>query len=189
MNGREFLRISGVTIGVASAGSYLLRDKTNFLRSDFEDDSIVNFSFQQVKKRYYTWLPLRQADMTHNLVKVRLQKTVDTPKYDTQRIRKRRTVRSGYKTETLRKEDSAYLLSGENDFTHFIPNGSKEFKWLNEQTTELNRIQAYRNASQKELSEWIRFSSREAKNNCDGLITAGMELLAGTFEIFIIRKT
>ena len=50
MNRREFLRISGVTIVVASAGTYLLSDKTNFLRSDFEDDSIVKFSFQPGEK-------------------------------------------------------------------------------------------------------------------------------------------
>jgi len=243
MNRSEFLRISGVTIVVASAGTYLLSDKTNFLRSDFEDDSIVNFSFQPGEKEilylaslapsghntqpwlvHYIepyhwiigndkskWLPavdpsqretvlsigafiqnlefaanytgytcefklLAATNQDTDLLEVRLQKTAGVPNYDTQKLLKRRTVRSGYLTATLKKEDSAYLLSGENDYTHFIPNGSKEYKWLNEQTIEANRIQAYRNAAQQELSEWIRFSSREAEKHCDGLTTAGMEL-------------
>ena len=243
MNRRELLRISGVTIVVASAGTYLLSDKTNFLRSDFEDDSIVKISFQPGENEilylaslapsghntqpwlvHYIepyhwiigndkskWLPavdpsqretvlsigafiqnlefaannagyscsfnlLAETNKDRDLVEVRLQKTLGVRNYDTQKLLKRRTVRSGYLTETLRKEDSAYLLSGESDYTHFIPHGSKEYKWLNEQTIEANRLQANCNAAQKELSEWIRFSSKEAEKHCDGLTTAGMEL-------------
>jgi len=243
MNRRKFLRISGVTIVVASVGTYLLSDKTNFLRSDFEDNSIERFSFQPGEKEilylaslapsghntqpwfvHYIepyhwiigndkskWLPavdpsqretvlsigafiqnlefaannygyictfnlLAATNQDEDLMEVRLHKSIGVPKYDTDKIRMRRTVRSGYLADALTKEDSAYLQSGETDFSHFIPHGSKEFKWLNEQTIEANRIQAYRNAAQKELSEWIRFSSREAKRHCDGLTTAGMEL-------------
>jgi hypothetical protein len=78
--------------------------------------------------------------------------------------------------DALKKEDTAYLLDNETDFFHFIPNSSKEYNWLNEQTIAANRIQTYRDAAQKELSEWIRFSGNEARKHCDGLTTAGMEL-------------
>ena len=47
---------------------------------------------------------------------------------------------------------------------------------MNEQTIEANKIQAYRDNAQKELAEWIRFSSRDAEKYCDGLTTASMEI-------------
>jgi hypothetical protein len=67
-------------------------------------------------------------------------------------------------------------LHGDTDFLYYFPNTSKEYKWLNEQTIEANRIQAYRDNAQKELAEWIRFSSTDAKKYCDGLTTASMEM-------------
>jgi hypothetical protein len=122
----------------------------------------------------FTLLALTNQD--ENILDVRLQKSTTAIKYDINKIKNRRTVRSGYLNAVLKKEDAAYLLGNETDFTHFIPNSSKEYNWLNEQTIEANRLQAYRDAAQKELSEWIRFSSNEAKKYCDGLTTAGMEL-------------
>jgi hypothetical protein len=47
---------------------------------------------------------------------------------------------------------------------------------LNEQTIEANRIQAYRDDAEKELANWIRFSSKDAKTHCDGLTLASMEI-------------
>jgi hypothetical protein len=78
--------------------------------------------------------------------------------------------------DVLKKEDASYLMENENAYIYFIPNNCKEYSWLNEQTIEANRLQAYRDTAQKELSEWIRFSWNEAKNHCDGLTIAGMEL-------------
>jgi len=119
---------------------------------------------------------LAVTNQDENIAEVRLQKTTAVTKYDIDKLKNRRTVRSGYLKDTLKKEDSAYLLENENDFTHFIPGGSKEFTWLNEQTIEANRIQAYRDAAQQELSEWIRFSGKDAQKHLDGLTTAGMEI-------------
>lgn len=119
---------------------------------------------------------LAVTNQDENMLEVKLQKNSATTKYDISKLKNRRTVRSGYLNAVLKKEDEAYLLENESDFFHFISNNSKEYKWLNEQTIEANRIQAYRDEAQKELSEWIRFSSNEAKKHCDGLTTAGMEL-------------
>ena len=66
MNRREFLGISGVTIAVASSGTYLLSDKTNFLRSDFADDSIAKFSFQPSERDIVPGFPWHQADIIRN---------------------------------------------------------------------------------------------------------------------------
>jgi hypothetical protein len=119
---------------------------------------------------------LAVTNQDENIMEVRLQKTGGSVKYDIAKLLRRRTVRSGYLSDVLKREDAAFLPEGEMDFSHFIFKGSNEYNWLNEQTIEANRIQAYREAAQNELSEWIRFSSKDARKNCDGLTLAGMEL-------------
>ena len=76
----------------------------------------------------------------------------------------------------MKKEDADYLFNQEQDFFHFMSNGAKEYHYLNEQTIEANKIQSYRDDAEKELSEWIRFSSKDAEKYNDGLTTAGMEI-------------
>jgi len=60
-------------------------------------------------------------------------------------------------------------MNNENDFIHYIFNSSKEHRWLNEQTIEANSIQSYRDAAQMELADWIRFSSKDAREHSDRL--------------------
>ncbi len=119
---------------------------------------------------------LAVTNQDKEILEVRLKKAAPAATYDINRIRNRRTVRSGYLNNSLKPADLAYLTENEELFTTFFSNQSKEYGWLNEQTIEANRIQAGRDMAQKELSEWIRFSSREAKERCDGLTTAGMEM-------------
>ncbi len=119
---------------------------------------------------------LAVTNQDKHILEARLQKNTSATKYDINKLKNRRTVRSHYLNDILKKEDERDLLENENEFFHFIPNSSKEYEWLNEQTIEANRIQAYRDAAQKELSGWMRFSSSEAEKHCDGLTTAGMEL-------------
>lgn len=107
---------------------------------------------------------------------VKLTKSVSVPSFDIDKIKNRRTVRSNYSNDFLKKEDADYLFNDEQDFLHFIPSGAKEYHYLNEQTIEANKIQSYRDAAEKELSEWIRFSSNDAKKYNDGLTTASMEI-------------
>ena len=110
------------------------------------------------------------------IMDVRLTKQSSTPKFDIKKIKQRRTVRSNYLNEVLKTEDLNYLLNDEADLFHFIPNTAKEYQWLNEQTIGANRIQSYRDAAQNELADWIRFSSKDAAQYCDGLTMAGMEI-------------
>jgi len=119
---------------------------------------------------------LALTNQDEHIMEVRLNKATGVPKYDTDKLRNRRTVRSGYSTDLIKKEDLFYLIGQERDFSYFIGNDTKEYTWLNEQTIEANRVQAFRDAAQKELSEWIRFSNSDAEKNCDGITLAGMEL-------------
>ncbi|OQP52518.1 nitroreductase [Niastella populi] len=121
------------------------------------------------------WNVIAATNEDENIAEVRLIKTGSVPGYDISRIKRRRTLRNGYFDAALRKADLAYLLADDLHFFYF-PNTSKEYRWLNEQTIEANRIQAYRDDAQKELAEWIRFSSKDAQSYRDGLTTAGMEM-------------
>jgi hypothetical protein len=116
------------------------------------------------------------SNQDENLVDVKLIKTSTIFKFDIEQIKLRRTIRSNYLSDILKKEDSLFLLKEETDFNHYIPNTAKEHVWLNEQTIEANRIQAYRDAAQSELANWIRFSSKDAAQHLDGLTLAGMEI-------------
>jgi hypothetical protein len=116
------------------------------------------------------------TNQDENIVDVKLTKAISAIKFDIEKIKHRRTIRSNYLSDTLKKEDSLYLIAEETDFIHYINNSSKEHKWLNEQTIEANRMQAYRDATQSELANWIRFSSKDAAMHLDGLTLAGMEI-------------
>lgn len=115
------------------------------------------------------------TNQDENIMEVKLTKS-PVPLFDITKIKSRRTVRSNYLNDILKKEDLVYLMDDKSDFIHYIPNISKEHQWLNEQTIEANRVQSYRDAAQKELAQWIRFSSKDAAQYCDGLTTASMEI-------------
>ncbi len=119
---------------------------------------------------------LAQSAQDENLVEARLYWSGEVPDFEVEKIKKRRVVRSNYLADVLKKEDAGYLTAGETDFIHYIPNISKEHLLVNEQTIEANKIQSYRDPAQQELSDWIRFSSKEAQKKEDGLTIASMEM-------------
>jgi len=119
---------------------------------------------------------LANSNQDENILDLKLKKINNAPSFNIEKIQLRRTIRSNYLDDHLKKDDLSYLIGDETDRIHFIPNACKEYDWLNEQTIEANRIQAYRNDAQTELAEWIRFSSKDAEKNTDGLTLAGMEI-------------
>lgn len=119
---------------------------------------------------------IASTNQDENVLDVKLVRLGNIIKYDIQKIKQRRTIRSDYLDAALKKEDVDYLLNGEDAFFHFIPNNAKENAWLNEQTIEANRIQSFRDAAQNELAEWIRFSNKDAERFADGLTPASMEI-------------
>ena len=110
------------------------------------------------------------------VTEVKLFKTSKGNGSELRQILNRRTVRANLLTEKLKTEDLNGLIADEPDDLHFLARGSKEYYWLNDQTIEANRIQSYRDPAQKELADWIRFSSKAAKKYEDGLTTASMEM-------------
>lgn len=119
---------------------------------------------------------LASTNQDENIVDVKLSKVSNIIKFDIEQIKQRRTVRSNYLGDVLKKEDSTFLINEEKDFIHYIPNNTKEHVWLNEQTIEANKLQAHRDDAQSELADWIRFSSKDAATHLDGLTLAGMEI-------------
>lgn len=119
---------------------------------------------------------LAKSNQDEHVIEVKLTKAGNAPKYDIQKIKRRRTVRSNYLSDALKKEDLTYLANGEADFIHSVPNTAKGYQWLNEQTIEANRIQSYRDSAQSELADWIRFSNKDAEQHADGLTIASMEI-------------
>ena len=119
---------------------------------------------------------LASTNQDENILDVKLTQADNAPAFNIVSIKNRRTVRSDYLNDLLKKEDAIYLFNEEPGFFNFIPNGAKEYGYLNQQTIEANRIQSNRDAAEKELSEWIRFSGKEAEKYCDGLTTGSMEI-------------
>jgi hypothetical protein len=119
---------------------------------------------------------LATTNQDENVAEVKLTRATNSIKLDVEKIKQRRIIRSNYLSDVLKKEDVAYLANNETGFIHYIPNSSAEHQWLKEQTIEANRMQAYREDAEKELANWIRFSSKDARAHCDGLTTASMEI-------------
>lgn len=124
----------------------------------------------------YEYKILATTNQDENMVEVKLNKTINTVRFDIEQIRLRRTVRSNYLKDAFTKNDVAYLTSDDADLFHFFSNTTKEYNWLKEQTIEANRIQAYCDEAQEELANWMRLSSRDAEKHGDGLTTASMEI-------------
>lgn len=123
-----------------------------------------------------TFSLLAADNQSEDIVELVLKKTGTQPVFDVDKIRMRRTVRSNYKSEPIKKEHLDDLMAGEADAFQFVPRGAREYQWLNEQTIEANRRQAYRDDAQSELADWMRFSRKDAQTHCDGLTTASMEI-------------
>lgn len=132
------------------------------------------------------WNLLATTNQNAQVLEVKLSKQAAKKSYDAEKIINRRTVRSGFQNNVLKKEDSEYLINSESEFVHYLPNNSKESQFISEQTIEANRLQANRDAAQAELAEWIRFSSKDAEKYRDGLTTAGMEIEG--FSGFVVRN-
>lgn len=103
-----------------------------------------------------------------------------------EKIRKRRTVRSGYTGQEIKPEDLKYVtkhdaksckvLDVPSPHTFYFPNNSPQGKYLQEGTIAANRAQAFHDPAQEELANWIRWSNKEAKQFRDGLTSESMEI-------------
>jgi hypothetical protein len=122
------------------------------------------------------WNLLAKSNQDEQVVEVNLNKIESRNPFDIAKIKNRRTVRSNFLSDELKKEDLAYLINSDSDFIHYLPTSGKESKFIDQQTIIANQLQSDRNPAQQELSDWIRFSSKDAEKYRDGLTTAGMEI-------------
>lgn len=122
------------------------------------------------------WNLLAKTNQDERVIEVKLTREKLKNDFGIERIKNRRTVRSNFLSDVLKKEYLKYLVETEAEFIHYLPATSKESQFINEQTIEANRLQAYRNPAQQELADWIRFSTKDANRHRDGLTTAGMEI-------------
>jgi hypothetical protein len=133
------------------------------------------------------WNLLAATNQDERVMEVKLIKEASKNAFDIEKIKNRRTVRSNFLSDVLKSEDLNYLVNLEPEFVHYLPATSKESQFIDEQTIEANRLQAYRDPAQQELADWIRFSSRDAKKHHDGLTTASMEIEG--FSGWVVRNS
>ena len=119
---------------------------------------------------------LAKNNQDEEIMEVKLSKSSSVSDFDIEKIKLRRTVRTHYMNEILKSEDVNYLTNDAPSFIKYLPNTSKEHQYLNEQTIEANKTQSYRDNAQRELADWIRFSSADARKYRDGLTMASMEI-------------
>ncbi|MFN0067954.1 MAG: nitroreductase, partial [Limisphaerales bacterium] len=122
------------------------------------------------------WTLLATINQDERVMEVQLVKAGSGNLASIESMKNRRTLRSGFSRDALRKEDVAHLVAGESEFIHYLPATGKAAGFINEQTVEANRLQAYRDPAQQELADWIRFSSADARKYRDGLTTGSMEI-------------
>ncbi|CAN5190122.1 hypothetical protein BH11BAC6_BH11BAC6_05220 [soil metagenome] len=111
-----------------------------------------NLEYAAGKKGYTCQFSmLATTNQDEHIVAVKLLKSADAATFDIAKIKNRRTVRSNYLNDALKKEDADFLFTGEREFFNFIHSGSAAYQYLNEQTIEANKIQSYRDAAEKEF--------------------------------------
>ena len=110
------------------------------------------------------------------LVALRLVEAASADEHGLERIRLRRTVRKGYRSERILPDDLKTITAPYGAGAAWFPAGSREARWLAEAELEAFRKQARRDDAQGELARWIRFSDDDVERHRDGLTPATMEV-------------
>jgi hypothetical protein len=117
-----------------------------------------------------------------DVLDIRLTRAAPVP-FPLEKIQKRRTVRRNHLPGELRGDDLKALARPFGDRFAEFPRGSARAKYLEEGTIEANRLQAYRDDAQEELSRWVRFRDQDGRRYRNGLTPESMEItgLSGWF--------
>jgi hypothetical protein len=117
-----------------------------------------------------------------DVLEVRLTRAARVP-FALEMIEQRRTVRRNHLPDQLRGDDLRALAQPFGDRLAVFPRGSTAARYLEEGTIEANRMQAYRDPAQEELSRWIRWTDDEGRRYRNGLTPESMEItgLSGWF--------
>jgi nitroreductase len=125
------------------------------------------------------------------LARVRLAPGTPGDERELERIRLRRTLRSGQRNGPIRADDRRALLAPHGDGAAWLDAASREARWLREAAVEAFRRQTWRDDAQLELAAWLRFSDEEVARHRDGLTPAALEvgaLAAWYMRHFMDRK-
>lgn len=126
-----------------------------------------------------------------DIADIRLRKD-KVQEFAVEKIKKRRTVRGDFLDQEIKGDDLKYitkhdtrpcLVQIQSPHSFYFPNNSPQGKYLQAGTIEANRTQAFRDPAQEELSDWIRWSNKDAKQYRNGLTPESMEIkgIAGFF--------
>jgi hypothetical protein len=118
---------------------------------------------------------IANSPVEKEIVRVSMIKAKQT-KYPLKRIITRRTVRGGYLPTEIRSKDVNALSEPLKDRLFYFPRGTEHAQCIQEGVIEYFRDQSYRAEAQKELSEWIRLKTADAKKHRSGLTTESMEI-------------
>ena len=111
-----------------------------------------------------------------SVASVKLTKSNVTPVFTEENLRARRIVRKNHLAKEITPDDLRFLTRDLDGQFAFYSASSPTGKMIAALTVEANRVQAYRDDAQAELSRWIRFSDNDARAHRDGLTVEGMEI-------------
>jgi hypothetical protein len=86
------------------------------------------------------------------------------------------TVKHGYLSDEIKKEDIHLLSEHLNGRLFYFPRGTDHARCIEEGTVENFSNQVKRDEAQREMVRWVRLSDDEAARNRDGLTVEGMEI-------------
>lgn len=120
------------------------------------------------------------------LISLKMEKSKDPSAINNENLKRialRRTLRKNYLSKPVPDSIIRDIFAEDYDNILYFPQPSMQSKLIADATLSANSIQVNNNASQKELSEWIRWSNSDAKKHMDGLTPATMEIdgLSGFF--------
>ena len=132
------------------------------------------------------WALLAKTNQDPEVMEVKLVRSRSQRSFDLANLKGRRTLRTGFEQRVLEQRDVVSLVAEESNLIRYLPSTSPEARLIGEQTLEANRLQAYRDPAQQELSEWVRFSTAEALKERDGLTTGAMGITG--FSGWVVRN-
>jgi nitroreductase len=95
--------------------------------------------------------------------------------YPLDRLRSRRVLRTKLATAPLDPHHVAMLTEAAGAL-RYVPRGDPTCAYLDEVTIDANRRQAFRDAAQRELCAWVRWTKAEARARRDGLSLEALEV-------------
>lgn len=128
--------------------------------------------------------------MDPRLVTVTFKKTVPAGN-PFERIRQRRTLKTGQMNKEIRSEDVMLLADACRGGLHYFPRSSRHAACISEGTLAAFRFQSTRDDAQAELARWVRFTPADISEHGDGLTPMGMEVgaMAGIYMRFFLAPT